>query len=479
MEPQHAKVGRSCNGMRDSMLRASRVKFVHATVSLAVVIFWVALSTAQTVKEVVVFTGDNELGTPGDILAEGRNAEIYGTCPNVNDTDGSIFSLTPSGNITNLYTFNFTTGAAPSAGLSLATDGNFYGTASGGGTGRYGTLFRISPQGTYTVLHNFLGGSDGAGPEAAPIEASDGNFYGTTSGASGIFFSTVYKYTRSGTYATIYQFDNAQGESIGAPLVQGSDGNLYGTANQGGAAKNGSIYKLSTSGTLLYLYSFPGGKYGEFPSGLIQASDGNFYGTTSYGGTTGRYGTVFKMDQLGEVSILYKFKGSSDGSRPTAGVMQATDGNLYGTTSARGANGYGSIFQLSLTGKFKLLYSFPAAIGQNPSGLVQHTNGLFYGSLQLGSTYGYGTIYSLDMGLGPFITFVRSIGKVGQTVEILGHALEGTTEVTFNGVPASSFTVVSETYMTAVVPSGATTGPMVVTTQSGALTSNKAFRILE
>jgi uncharacterized repeat protein (TIGR03803 family) len=464
---------------RDVISLGSVVRWVAAL--LATVAVTAVLSTAQTVKDVVIFTGDNDLGAPGGILTEGLTAEIYGTCPNVNDTYGSIFSLTPSGSLANLYTFNAATGYYAAGGLTLVSDGNFYGAAVGGGTANDGVLYRISPRGTYTVLHNFLGGSDGAGPGGAPIEALDGNFYGTAGGAIEVSPATVYKYTPSGTLTTIFQFNNAQGKFIGAPVIQGSDGNLYGTASQGGASDNGSIYKLSTSGILLYLYSFPGGKYGKFPYGpLIQASDGNYYGTTNYGGNAGDYGTVFKMDQQGVVSILYNFKGSADGSRPFGGVMQATDGNLYGTTSASGTNGYGTIFRISLTGKFKALYSFTAAIGETPvSPPLQHTNGLFYGSLPFSSTYGYGAIYSLDMGLGPFITFVRSIGKVGQTVEILGHALEGTTEVTFNGVPASSFTVVSETYMTAVVPSGAVTGSVVVTTPKGPLTSNKAFRILK
>lgn len=237
----------------------------------------VALAGAQGVKDLVIFTGNNSLGTPGAPPVQGRNGELYETCPNPKDTFGSIFSLTTEGAINTLYLFNSTDGNDPRAGLTLDTDGNLYGTAANGGSGTYGVLFRISPKGTYTVLHDFLGGSDGAGPEAVPIEGSDGNVYGTTSGAAGIFSSTVYKYPPSGTYTTIYQFTNAQAESVGASLIQGSDGNLYGTANHGGAHLNGSIFKLSTSGALLYLYSFlADGRTGAFPSGLIQASDGNF-----------------------------------------------------------------------------------------------------------------------------------------------------------------------------------------------------------
>jgi uncharacterized repeat protein (TIGR03803 family) len=443
------------------------------------ILLMATLAGAQVVNDLVSFTGDNSQGTPNMTPTQGRNGELYGTCPNPRDTYGSIFSLTPSGRLSSLYTFSYTTGYFAD-GLTLATDGNFYGTGAGGGTGTYGVLFRLSPSGTYTVLHNFLGGSDGAGPYSPPIQGSDGSFYGVTSGAGGIFSSTVYKYTRSGTYTTIYQFTNAQAQSVSAQLIQGSDGNLYGMSGVGGAYGNGSIYKLSTSGKLLYLHSFSAnGLSGAIPFGsLVQASDGNFYGTTYYGGTAGGHGTVIKMTQQGKVSVMYSFTGNGDGANPSGGLIQATDGNLYGTTSAKGTYGYGTIFQISLSGSFQTLYSFSSAIGENPGPPpLQHTNGLFYGSLPFGSTYGFGAIYSLDMGLGPFITFVQPTAKVGKTAEILGQGFTGTTSVTFNGIPATSFAVKSDTYMTAVVPTGATTGPVVATTPTGTLTSNVNFRI--
>ncbi len=455
----------------------ARAYISAATTILATIILTVAFGRAQTVNEVVSFTGNNSQGMPDMTPTQGRDGNLYGTCPNPKDTYGSIFSLTSAGGLSSLYTFSYTTGYF-AVGLTLSTDGNFYGTGGDGGTGAYGVLFRISPNGTYTLLHDFLGSSDGAGPTSPPIQGSDGNLYGTTTGSGGIFSSTVYKYTRSGAYSTIFEFSNTQGKLAAARLVQGSDGNLYGTAVEGGTANNGTIYKLSTSGTLLYNYSFPAsGKFGVFPSELIEASDGNFYGTTSYGGTA-HDGTVFRMNQKGIVSVLYNFAGADDGANPSGGVVQGTDGNLYGATSARGTYGFGTIFQISLSGQFQSLYSFDAAIGENPGPPpLQHTNGLFYGALQSGSTYGYGAIYSLDMGLGPFVTFVLPVGKVGKTAEILGQGLTGTTSVTFNGIPATSFAVKSDTYMTAVVPTGASTGPVVVTTPAGTLTSNVKFRI--
>ncbi len=319
----------------------------------AALIVLTAALNAQTVTDVARFTGNNSSGTPFATPIQGRDGKLYGCSFDPKGTAGSIFSLTAGGAMKTIYTFDFTNGSDPT-GLTLATDGNFYGTASNSGSGTYGTLFRLSSAGAITVLHDFLGGSDGAGPTSPPIQGSDGNFYGTTTGAAGIFQSTIYKYSTSGTLTTIFQFTDAQGKLPGSSPIQGSDGNLYGTALEGGAFNNGSIYKISTSGSLLYSYSFPaGGKFGVFPSGIVQASDGNFYGTTFYGGNVGQgNGIVFKMDQNGVVSVLYNFSGNTGGANPSGGVVQATDGNLYGTTSAGGAYGYGTIFRISTTGKF-------------------------------------------------------------------------------------------------------------------------------
>jgi uncharacterized repeat protein (TIGR03803 family) len=325
---------------------------------------------------------------------------------------------------------------------------------------------------------SFKGGSDGALPGAPPIEGSDLGLYGTTNGNAATA-ATIYKYTPStGAFTTLYQFDQAHGQLVTAPLIQATDGSLYGTAYQGGANNCGSIFKLTTSGALLWYYSFPCGQGGANPVGpVIQASDGNFYGTTSQGGSIG-FGTVFMLSRNGKVSILHRFQGSpTDGSSPFAGLVQATDGKLYGATSGGGTSNTGTLFQITTTGNYQLLYNLDIHT-TNPVGtLSQHTSGLLYGTAEFGGQFGFGTVYSLDMGLGPFVALPRRAGKVGSSAQILGQALTGTTSVTFNGV-ASTFRVVSDTYLTAVVPSGATSGPVVVTTPSGTLTSNKSFKII-
>jgi uncharacterized repeat protein (TIGR03803 family) len=218
---------------------------------------------------------------------------------------------------------------------------------------------------------------------------------------------------------------------------------------------------------------------GALPGALLQASDGNFYGMTDQGGTANLC-TIFKMNQLTmKITVLHPFVGDNgDGKLPTGGLVQATDGNLYGETSGGGSSNDGVLFRLTTTGNYKVIYNFQETTGSGPlAAPLQHTNGLLYGTLQLGGTFGEGAVYSLDLGLRPFTTFVRPTGKVGQTAQILGTGLTGATSVTFSSVAATKFSVVSDTYMTAVVPAGATTGAVVVATPAGNLTSNVSFRI--
>jgi uncharacterized repeat protein (TIGR03803 family) len=439
------------------------------------------VSLTQTVTYPYSFTGQYGLADPFyGTLAQGRDANLYGTAAQLSG-DGSVFKFATAGSAGSLFAFDVTDGSNPFGGLRLATDGQFYGTTAYGGSANDGVLFKVEPDGSLTILHEFLGGSDGMVPFAGPIQASDGNLYGTTGGSDEIA-ATVYKYDRSsGVFTTIYQFAETQGQSIYAPLVQGTDGNLYGTAVEGGAHSCGTIFKLTTSGELLFYYSFPCGLGGSAPFGpLVQASDGNFYGTTQRGGSSRGHGTIFKMSQAGVVSIIYGFQGApQDGSQPSAGLTQATDGKLYGTTAAGGTFDFGTLFQITTGGTYKVLSTLSINTGNQPQDApVQHTNGLLYGTTVGGGKFGFGTVYSVKMGLGPFVTFVQPTAAVGGTAQILGQGLTGTTSVSFNDVAASSFTVVSDTFMTAVVPAGATTGKVVVTTPSGPLTSNVNFRIL-
>jgi uncharacterized repeat protein (TIGR03803 family) len=207
-----------------------RLNSAWAVAALSLPLLIGHLSFAQTVAEVYSF---NEQGGPEFVTpAQGRDGRLYGTDGCGGIMSGFIFATTTAGSLTDLHDFDPAEGFCPNAGLTLATDGSFYGTTLGGGNNQNGVLFKITPKGTYTVLHFFAGGADGSGPSAAPIEASNGALYGTTEGDS--TGSTIYKYTAAGGLNAIYQFDGTHGQGVIAPLIQGTDGKLYGTASSGG-----------------------------------------------------------------------------------------------------------------------------------------------------------------------------------------------------------------------------------------------------
>lgn len=435
------------------------------------------LASAQVFHEVYSFRG--VAGSPAEAaLAQGRDGDLYGDYYGSQAIcAGGVFRVSTLGWWTDLYNEvggSTTNCGRPVGGLTLGTDGNFYGAAYLGGTYGYGYLYKLTPSGALTVLYNFMNFGDGAGPASPPIEGLDGNLYGTTAGVfpfPNSVGSVVYKFSLSGVMTTLYHF----GTNLytAAPVIQAKNGNLYATSPFGGAYSCGTIVELATSGQTLFNYSFPCGAGGAYPFGpLFQASDGNLYGTTQDAcGACGYYGTIYRLSPDGTVTTIHSF--TPDGARyPTAGLTEGTDGYLYGDASS-------ALFRVSKSGDFQLLYTLTTQDGFNiSSGLTQHTNGLFYGTTLYGGSFGYGSVFGLDMGLGPFIKLVRGIGRIGDTVEILGQGLSSAVSILFNGSPATALTVVRDTYITAVVPKGAATGPVVVTTSSGTLTSNVDFIVL-
>ncbi len=405
--------------------------------------------------------GSSPFGLP---LIQATNGDFYGALqaggayPTLcgGSGCGTIIKITPSGTLTTLYNFcsqsNCTDGSNPLA-VVQGTDGDFYGTTLSGGAncvadGGCGTVFKITPSGTLTTLYNFCSQSncaDGAEPFAAVMQASDGNFYGTTliDGANG--YGTIFKITPTGALTTLHSFDYTDGFGP-LWLIQASNGDFYGATIYGGASSActdgcGTVFKITPSGTLTTLHSFDSSD-GSWPRTPVQATDGVFYGTTKYGGantntscTTG-CGTIFKITPSGTLTTLYNFCGQSgctDGISPAAELLQDTNGKFYGAT--------------------------------------------YLGGTSDACTDGCGTIFVLSVGLGPFVETQTTSGKVGASVKILGTGLTGATSVTFSGT-ASTFTVVSSSEIAATVPAGATTGKVQVTTSSGTtLSSNQEFRV--
>lgn len=420
---------------------------------------------------------------------QASDGNLYGTTQNGGNTScssgcGTIFRITPNGKLT-MFSFDGTNGSQPFAGLVQAANGDFYGVTLTGGTAGEGTVFKITLSGKLTTLFNF-NGTNGDGPTGTLIQATDGNFYGTTQSGGSLGQGTVFRITPSGTLTTLHSFNGgSDGVAPVAGLIQATDGNLYGTT-WGDAYQNlnvGTVFKITLGGALTTLHSFQTMDGANPQGGLVQGTDGNLYGATEEGGTY-NYGTVFKMTLAGALTTLHSFSGGTDGDTPVCTLIQATDGNFYGTAAYDGLYpNFGTVFAITPAGTLTTLHNFDGTDGSYPyAGLLQATSGGFYGATFAGGSssacpFGCGTIFSLDMGLGPFVAFVRAAGKVGQTGGILGQGFTGTTSVAINGTQAP-FTVVSDTYIKATVPPGATTGYVTVTTPTVVLKSNVPFRVI-
>ena len=430
-------------------------------------------------------------------LIQGFDGNFYGTDfgAGVNG-QGAVFRIDSVGTLTTLYSFcslpNCADGQDPEGGLIQASDGNFYGTTAGGGQNSQGTVFKITPGGDLTTLYSFCGKSkcaDGIEPSAGLIQATDGNFYGTTqfgglATACGSGCGTVFEITPEGSLTALYRFctqaNCADGVYPIAGPVQATNGNFYGTTSQGGVSFNcsagcGTVFEIAPGGNLTTLHSFVGTD-GNLPfAGLIQSADGNFYGTASAGGAN-NYGTVFEISPAGALTTLHDFDGA-DGGGPYAALIQATNKSFYGTTYQGGTNSYGTVFKITSAGELTTLHSFDFTDGSYPSGgLLQSTSGEFYGTTSQGGGDGVGTIFSLAVGLRPFVKTVPTAGQVGSAIVILGTNLTDATGVSFKG-KAAAFTVVSSSEIATTVPSGAKTGSVTVTTPASTLKSNVPFQV--
>jgi uncharacterized repeat protein (TIGR03803 family) len=506
-------------------------------------------SPAQTFTTLFRFDGTHGEDSLGS-LVQGTDGNFYGTtgyggtsskyCP-FSEGCGTVFKMTPGGQVTVIYSFcrkaNCADGSLPNGALLQGTNGSFYGAAAFGGVSPYctaasgsggcGTIFEITPTGKLKTLYNFCAQkncTDGALPNGSLILGANGNFYGTgeIGGKNCVYETydsngcgTVFEITPAGKLTTLYSFcaqigsngSCADGNNPVSGLLLTTNGNFYGTTYDGGVGycggACGTVFELTPAGKLSRLHSFcekAGCADGQYPNGgLVQATNGKFYGTASNGGTFNNGGTVFEITAAGKLTTLYRFCAQPTckwGGGPVAGLVQGTDGNLYGAATYGGTSmncpailpGCGTIFKITLAGKLTKLYNFcprsNCADGVFPEEtLLQGTDGSFYGTTHQGGlgtcgNGGCGTIFRLSVGLGPFVQANPNFGNAGRVVDILGNKLTGTTKVTFNGTPAT-FTVASSTEIKTTVPTGATTGKIKVTTPERILVSNVAFRVLK
>lgn len=316
--------------------------------------------------------------------------QLLWVCP-ITATGANVF--------TTLITFTDTNGAYPFSTLIYANDGYFYGTTTGGGSnpsGGYGTIFKMDSDGTL-VWSVSLNGTNGDTPYSGVIQGTDGNLYGTTDwGGTNGGNGTVFKITPAGTLTSLYSFTGGfDGFYPNGGLTQASDGNFYGTTYYGGTNNQGTVFKITPTGTFTPLYSFAGAD-GLMPfAGLVQARNGALYGTTQFGGTNNSLGTIFKITTNGVLTVIHHFANTGDGAGPTASLIQGTDGALYGTSAgARQPTAtYGTIFKLTPQDTLVTLYTFSGSEGSQPNGLLQATDGNFYGTTQYGSWQAYGIIF--------------------------------------------------------------------------------------
>jgi uncharacterized repeat protein (TIGR03803 family) len=350
-----------------------------------------AVSSALAGSFEVVFV-NNRGWYPRGSVVQGSDGNFYGTTyDGGRNYSGTVYRITPAGTITILHHFDGINGGYPSAGLLLANDGNFYGTTLQGGASNYGTVFKITPSGVHTLLHSFSN-TLGSYPRAGLVQGSDGSFYGTTANGGASGYGTVFKITASGTHTLLHSFNGTNGSSPYAGLVQGSDGNFYGTTVNGGASGVGTLFKVTPGGAHTLLHTF-NNTNGSFPqAGLVKSSDGSFYGTTVNGGASG-YGTVFRITDSGTHTLLHSFNHTL-GSNPHADLVQGSDGSFYGATASGGASISGTLFKITSTGTHTLLHSFNLANGSNPqTGLFQSSDGNFYGTTYSGGALGGGTLF--------------------------------------------------------------------------------------
>ncbi len=362
---------------------------------------------------------------PAGPLVQGADGNFYGTTTQGGTGSGTLFQITPAGALTTLHTFcslaSCADGAAPGGALTLGSDGLLYGGTNSGGIHNGGVLFKISPTGAFSVLYSFCalsGCVDGAEPNGGLVQDNDGNFYGTTyAGGTSHIYGTVFRVTPAGSFTTLYSFCSQQncpdGATPKAGLVLSRDGNFYGTTSAGGANNGGEFFKITSSGGFAGLYSFclpPGCTDGSHPSGaLMQGADGNFYGTTGGGGPLNS-GTLFQIIPTGTLTTLYAFcsePNCTDGSSPTGSLIQTADGSFYGTTDSGAYPGYGTVFHFATFAPAQFVSMTPCRLVDTRSG--NPISGGTYATFalpQLAQSQGCGdlssaTVYSLNVTLVP------------------------------------------------------------------------------
>ncbi len=391
----------------------------------------------------------------------------------VGSSGTGLFQITPSGAFTVLDNFSESTYDIAGYGpLTPASNGYLYGVASS--PYNASVVYRITPSGQKAAINDSLTG-------VSPlIEGFDGDLWGTRGPDSNGY--SVFKMSFGGTLTTVAEGIN--GPTAG-PLLQASDGNFYGATDALTSTASGQIYRVTPDGQLTVLYTFPPGE-GSF-GGLVEATNGLIYGTSVYPSQVcpTPAGGVFSISLSGSFKTILTIPACYPPGGPFAGLLEASNGMLYASTSIAGIYNNGSVFAINLEGgSFQNVADFNYTDGSSPGtegpALTQGSDGSLYGTTTSGGSGGGGTVFQFNLGLTPPLPRIRlaqpSSGTVGATVLLTGNYLLNMTGVSFNGTPAT-FTPINVNYAEAVVPAGATTGPITVTTMNGSVTTKTSFTV--
>jgi uncharacterized repeat protein (TIGR03803 family) len=466
----HEFNGQDGEGPRGSLMRASD-DAIYGTTAAGGSGFGTVFRIAKdgTFQTVAQFDGTIGSAPEGGLIEV--NGAFYGTLRFGGAGHGAIFKMTSAGIVTALVTFDGTNGAFPTGSLIHAADGKLYGTTRRGGASGpdgQGTLFSVTLEGVLETLASFEG-ANGAVPTDAPIQASNGDFYGTTSrgGEPGLCprqdpdsCGTIYRFSAAGletlrsfsesdgalpmgalrqigdqiygstqeggygggtifrlslvdgSFETAASFSGLDGLFPASGVIEAANGAIYGTTEAGGPLNYGTFFELMPGDAIRTAVLFTGAEGAE-PSGLTQGADGNFYGTTYIGGEHG-FGTLFRMNGAGEVTTIYSFDGGANGSSPSGGLLLASDGAIYGTTEAAGATGDGTVFRINVDGSVETVASFDFLTnGSGPlGGLIEGSDGHLYGTV----LFGKATIDSPD---APPVPAPGGIFRVNRTTKAI------------------------------------------------------------
>ena len=359
---------------------------------------------AQTLTVLHSFTGTaNDGNYPQTAPIRDLKGNLYGIALGGIFGRGMIFKVSGTGHETVLYSFKgYPDGDTPDSISFRDSAGNLFGTTYQGGANNFGTVFKLDTHGSETIVYSFCPNGPCAMGAYPGGLIRDNNLYGITF-AGGDFScemtgcGTVFRINRKGVQIVLHAFGSfGDGKTPNAGLVRDESGNLHGTTVFGGAYGYGTVFKLAATGHESVKYSFNGAANGSEPyGGLYRDAEGNLYGTTSQGGVY-NYGTVFKVTTLGKHAVLHSFRGGVYGAYPYAGVIKDEQGNIFGTTYQGGSYDYGTVFKIDVSGNLTVLHSFSGEKdGAYPFALINDANGTLYATTYQGGAYNYGTVFEL------------------------------------------------------------------------------------